>query len=140
MAGTFEGLSDLEWKLFADLFPPEPAKRNRGMPHTPFRQVVNTLLYILITAPMGRPPIPVRIASRLITIPIVAGISYELMKLGARHYDHPLVKLLIAPGLALQRLTTREPDDSMLEVAIASLKDVLASERSGEDGPSPERT
>jgi transposase len=49
MAGTFEGLSDLEWKLFADLLPPEPTKRGRGMPHTPFRQVINTLLYILIT-------------------------------------------------------------------------------------------
>jgi transposase len=49
MAGRFEGLSDLEWKLFADLFPPEPPKRGRGMPHTPFRKVVNTLLYVLIT-------------------------------------------------------------------------------------------
>jgi transposase len=49
VAGTFEGLSDLEWKLFADLFPPEPTTRRRGMPHTPFRQVVNTLLYMLIT-------------------------------------------------------------------------------------------
>jgi transposase len=49
MAGTFEGLTDLEWKLFADVFPPEPAKRGRGMPHPPFRQVVNTLLYVLIT-------------------------------------------------------------------------------------------
>ena len=48
MAGTFEGLTDWEWKLFADVFPPPP-KRRRGMPHTPFRQVVNTLLYILIT-------------------------------------------------------------------------------------------
>ena len=96
------------------------------------------VLYILITAPMGRPPILVRIASRLITIPIVAGISYELMKLGARHYDHPLVKVLVAPGLALQRLTTREPDQPMLEVAIASLKDVLAAEGSGEDEPTGE--
>jgi transposase len=49
MAGTFEGLTDLEWKLFADVFPPEPAKRGRGMPHAPFRQVVNSLLYVLIT-------------------------------------------------------------------------------------------
>ena len=49
MAGTFEGLSDLEWKLFADLFPQEPSKRGRGMPHTIFRKVVNTLLYVLIT-------------------------------------------------------------------------------------------
>jgi transposase len=49
MAGRFEGLSDLEWHLFADLFPPAPMKRGRGMPHTPFRKVVNTLLYVLIT-------------------------------------------------------------------------------------------
>jgi transposase len=64
MAGTFEGLSDLEWKLFADLLPSEPTKRGRGMPHTPFRKVVNTLLYVLITGcrwcdlprgPNGRP-------------------------------------------------------------------------------------
>ncbi len=49
MAGTFDGLSDLEWKLLADLFPSELIKRGRGMPHTPFRKVVNTLLYVLIT-------------------------------------------------------------------------------------------
>jgi transposase len=49
VAGTFEGLSDVEWQLCADWFPPEPTKRSRGMPHTPFRQVVNTLLYVLIT-------------------------------------------------------------------------------------------
>ena len=49
MAGRFEGLSDLEWRLFVDIMPPEPTKRGRGMPHTPFRKVVNTLLYLLIT-------------------------------------------------------------------------------------------
>lgn len=49
MAGRFEGLSDLEWRLFEDIMPTEPPKRGRGMPHAPFRQVVNTLLYVLIT-------------------------------------------------------------------------------------------
>jgi transposase len=49
MAGTCEGLRDLEWKLCADLLPPEPTKRGRGMPQTSCRQVVNTLLSILIT-------------------------------------------------------------------------------------------
>jgi transposase len=49
MAGRFEGLSDLEWKLFEDIFPPAPAKRGRGMPPTPVRTIVNSLLYILIT-------------------------------------------------------------------------------------------
>jgi len=49
MAGTFEGLSVLEWKLFADVFPPEPTKQSRGMPRTPFRKVANTLFYVLMT-------------------------------------------------------------------------------------------
>ena len=49
MAGRFEGLNDLEWRLFQDVLPPAPSKRGRGMPHVPFRQVLNTLLYILIT-------------------------------------------------------------------------------------------
>jgi len=49
MAGRFEGLSDLEWRLFEDVFPPAPPKRSRGMPHAPFRQILNTLLYVLIT-------------------------------------------------------------------------------------------
>ena len=49
MAGRFEGLSDLEWKLFEDVFPETPKKRGRGMPPVPFRYVLNSLLYILIT-------------------------------------------------------------------------------------------
>ena len=49
MAGRFEGLSELEWRLCVDIMPPEPTTRGRGMPHTPFRKVVNTLLYLLIT-------------------------------------------------------------------------------------------
>ena len=49
MAGRFEGVSDLEWRLFADVFPPAPQKRGRGMPHAPFRNILNTLLYALIT-------------------------------------------------------------------------------------------
>lgn len=49
MAGRFEGLSDLEWKLFEDLLAQPPEKRGRGMPHVPFRKVLNTQLYVLIT-------------------------------------------------------------------------------------------
>ena len=48
MAGKFEGLTDLKWKIFEDIFPTS-SQRSRGMPHTPFRYVLNTLLYILIT-------------------------------------------------------------------------------------------
>ena len=50
MAGRFEGLSDLEWKLFEDIFSEEPPKRGSCMPHAPYRYVLNSLLYILITA------------------------------------------------------------------------------------------
>lgn len=49
MPGRFEGLNDLEWKLFQDIFPRNTEKRSKGMPHTPFRYVLNSLLYILIT-------------------------------------------------------------------------------------------
>ena len=49
MAGRFEGLSELEWRLFVNIMPHEPTTPGRGMPHTPFRKVVNTLLYLLIT-------------------------------------------------------------------------------------------
>jgi transposase len=49
MAGRFEGVNDLEWRLFEDVFPPAPPKRGRGMPHAPFRKILNTLLYVLIT-------------------------------------------------------------------------------------------
>ena len=49
MAGRFEGVSDLEWRLFEDVFPPTPPKRGRGMPHAPFRQILHTLLDILMT-------------------------------------------------------------------------------------------
>lgn len=49
MAGRFEGLSDLEWKLFEDIFPTEPEKRGKGMPHAPYRHILNSLLYLLIT-------------------------------------------------------------------------------------------
>jgi transposase len=49
MAGRFAGVSDLEWRLFEDVFPLAPSQRGRGMPHTPFRKVLNTLLYVLIT-------------------------------------------------------------------------------------------
>jgi uncharacterized protein YqhQ len=69
-----------------------------------------------------------RLASRLLLIPVVAGISYEFLRFSAKHKDNGIIKVLIAPGLGLQRLTTREPDESMLECAIAALVPVLAAD------------
>ena len=87
------------------------------------------VIFVLIATLMGRPPLAVRLLSRLVLIPVVAGISYEFIKLVAKYYDRSaLVRALAAPGLALQHLTTREPDLDMLEVSIQSLKEVLHSE------------
>jgi uncharacterized protein YqhQ len=70
-------------------------------------------------------PFYLKAGSRIILLPMIAGISYEFLKWSATHENHPLVRMIIAPGLALQRLTTREPDDSQLEVAIRSLNEAL---------------
>lgn len=68
-----------------------------------------------------------RMVLKLVMLPVVVGISYEIIRLAGR-YDNWLTRLVSAPGLMLQRLTTREPDDSQIEVGIASLKPVLPCE------------
>jgi uncharacterized protein YqhQ len=73
----------------------------------------------------------IRMGLRLLLLPVVVGLSYELLKLAGR-YDNLFTRILSAPGKALQRLTTAEPDDSMLEVALEALKLVLP-EKTGED-------
>jgi uncharacterized protein YqhQ len=90
--------------------------------------LIVVLLSVLIFALLGRPPMVWRIISRVLLIPVIAGISYEFIRFAARHSDNPLVKVLILPSMALQSLTTREPDEPMLEVAIAALKPVLVTD------------
>ena len=65
-------------------------------------------------------------------IPVIAGIAYEFLKFSAKHQDNRVIKILIAPGLALQKMTTREPDLNMLEVSIAALKKLLEIEQLAE--------
>ncbi|MFN8374308.1 MAG: DUF1385 domain-containing protein [Anaerolineae bacterium] len=78
---------------------------------------------------VGRPPsLPLLILSRLVFIPVIAGIAYEALRFTAKHRDNPLIKLIIIPNLALQHLTTRTPDLTMNEVAIVAFKRVLLSE------------
>ncbi|MCL4476259.1 MAG: DUF1385 domain-containing protein [Nitrospirae bacterium] len=69
-----------------------------------------------------------KFVSRLILIPLIAGISYELLRLSAKMKENSLIHLMILPGLLLQKLTTREPDDSQIEVAIRAVKEVLLLE------------
>ena len=65
---------------------------------------------------------------RLALVIPVAAISYEVLRFGAGHEDHPLMRLAVAPGLLLQAITTRRPDDRMIEVAIASLEEAVAGD------------
>jgi uncharacterized protein YqhQ len=80
---------------------------------------------IFVFAAVGQPPLPLRVLSRIVLIPVVAAISYELLRLGAAYYRIRVVRWLVAPGLALQGLTTREPHDDQIECAIAALDRVL---------------
>jgi hypothetical protein len=86
------------------------------------------VIAVLIFAFLGRPPLLLRILSRLLLIPVIAALAYEYVKFSAAHGNNPLINLMLKPGLALQRLTTREPDGTMLEVAITALKRVLAAD------------
>ena len=84
--------------------------------------LVSVLVFTLIPKAW---PFAAKALSRVVLLPLIAGISYEFLKWSACNETHPLVRLLVAPGLALQRLTTREPDDDQLEVAIRSVCEAL---------------
>lgn len=94
------------------------------------------VISILVFSLLGRPPMALRILSRIVLIPVIAGLAYEYIKFTNRYRHTPLVRALAAPNLSLQKLTTREPDSSMLEVSIAALKRVLETEKT----PSAEPT
>ena len=83
---------------------------------------------IFVFAPLGVPAWYWLVATRVLGVPIVAGLAYELIRLTARHRGAGWARLIIWPGMQLQRLTTREPDAAQLEVAIAALTAVLAAE------------
>lgn len=87
--------------------------------------LIVVLISIFVFALLGRPPLFWRIASRILLVPFIAAIGYEVIRFGAAHYGNRIVRWVLSPGIALQRLTTRPPDDSMLEVAIAAFKRVL---------------
>ncbi|MBI3972081.1 MAG: DUF1385 domain-containing protein [Chloroflexi bacterium] len=88
------------------------------------------LLYVVVISIfvfglLGHPPLPLRIASRIVLVPIIAAVAYEVIRFSGRRSRHPVVRALLAPGMALQALTTREPVTSQVEVAIAALDRVL---------------
>jgi uncharacterized protein YqhQ len=87
------------------------------------------LISVLVFTLLGDMTMFWRLASRILLIPVMAGIAVEYIRWTANHLDSPIVRLMIKPNLALQSLTTREPDTSMLEVAIASFKSMRQAEQ-----------
>jgi uncharacterized protein YqhQ len=86
------------------------------------------VLSILVFSLLGVEGWLFMVLSRLVVIPLVAGIAFEFIMWSARHQENPVVRILVWPGLQLQKLTTREPTDDMVEVAMASLRKVLSME------------
>ncbi len=89
---------------------------------------------IFVFALVGQPSLWIRILSRIALIPVIAVISYEIMKFGASHSRNPVVRVLLAPGLLLQAMTTREPDDSQIEAAISALNEVIEIDKAADTG------
>jgi uncharacterized protein YqhQ len=90
------------------------------------------VLTIVIFAFLPRVNLLLDLLVRLALVIPVASISYEVLRLGAAREKHPVMRLLIAPGILLQRITTRRPDNGMIEVAIASMEEALAGDREAE--------
>ncbi len=99
--------------------------------------VVVISIFFFGLVPRTGVPLWALFASRIVLVPLIAGVAYELVRFGARHYGNPVVRAIYAPGLWLQSLTTRPPDRSMLEVSIASLESCLASDRAASGTPAP---
>jgi uncharacterized protein YqhQ len=114
--------------------------RKFGTPHprcgTAFLLTV-LLVSIVVFAIFPRPPLELRILSRIALIPVVAGISYEIIRYAGAHQNGLIGKAVAAPGLLLQRLTTREPDDQQIEVAIHAVEGAIAAD-AGRQYPGPE--
>ncbi len=79
-----------------------------------------------------------RFVTRLLLVPVVAGIAYEVIRFSTAHQENSLMRMLIAPGLTLQKLTTREPDDEMVACAIAALEPVLVADGLRATQPAPQ--
>jgi uncharacterized protein YqhQ len=87
--------------------------------------LVVMIVSILVFSLLGRPDFLHRVIYKLLLLPVVSGISYEVIRFTGRHRDWGWVKILSWPGLAMQRITTREPTDDQIEVAIAAMKKVI---------------
>ena len=90
--------------------------------------VVVIMLSILAFSLVGRQTPLVMIASRILLIPVIAAIGYELLRLGARHRSNPVVRVVMWPGILVQKITTKQPTDDMIEIAIVSLEEAIRAD------------
>ncbi len=95
--------------------------------------VIVILLSIIAFSLVGRQAPVVMVGSRILLIPVIAAVGYEILKFGAKHRANPIVKVLLYPGLLVQKITTKRPTDDMIEVAIVSMEQAL--EADGEPVP-----
>ena len=97
------------------------------------------LLVLVIAIPIfalfGKPPIWAALPMRLVVLPLIAAASYEIIRLGGIYPHHPLVRMVLAPGMVIQAMTTRQPNDGQIEVAVAAMKGVLDAEASVPETP-----
>jgi uncharacterized protein YqhQ len=90
--------------------------------------VVVILLSIIAFSLVGRQSPLVMVGSRLLLVPVIAALGYEILKFGARHRSNPLIKVLMYPGILVQMITTKRPTDDMIEVAIVSMQEALTAD------------
>jgi uncharacterized protein YqhQ len=90
--------------------------------------VIVILLSIIAFSLVGRQEPVVMVLSRILLIPVIAAVGYEILKFGARHRANPMVKALLYPGLLVQKITTKQPTDDMIEVAIVSMEQALEAD------------
>lgn len=83
---------------------------------------------VVVFAAVGSPDLWLRLVSRVVLIPVIAALAYELIRLGGALYGNRVARALMWPNLALQRLTTRQPDDAQVEVALRALREVMTAE------------
>ena len=95
------------------------------------------MIAIIVFALVGLPSLWLMVLSRVVLLPVIAALGYEVTHFAGRHAENGLVRAILAPGLWLQSLTTREPDDSQLEVAVMALGKVVELDELGEVAEAP---
>jgi uncharacterized protein YqhQ len=102
---------------------------------TSFLLFVMAISIVVFSLIPSTAPFVIKFGARVVLIPLIAGIAYEIIRFSARHLNNPICRVLITPGLWLQRITTKEPDSKQLEIALVALKEALLYDMVEEQKP-----